>query len=411
MDKRLYWLWLQYVIKPAGDTKALLEVYGTAENFYNCGEEEWKSYFQSVHKKGPVARYALKVPQDFSETVDFCDKHALNIITPDSDYYPKSLLDIENYPLVLFVRGDYTCLNNDKAIAVIGSRIPCVYGENAAKNIVGTLSENGALIVSGGALGIDSIAHKAAIDHSGKTVLVMGCGHGYDYLRENADLRKSVTMQGACISEYPPFSPVTQNSFPDRNRIISGMSKTVVIIEAADRSGTFNTANHAKKQGRKLLVLPGDIESGNFAGSNQLINEGATPIFSGENVLVRLGLMESSDETVAEKTGKAFEYIYEKSPEGKNQKKKPKKTKRITHEENRHDEKNQEKTENIIKNLPAGISKNAEIVYNIMSDGINELDDIKRKAQLEVRQILVALTELEILGFAEAYAPGCYRIK
>ena len=100
--------------------------------------------------------------------------------------------------------------------------------------------------------------------------------------------------------------------------------------------------------------------------------------------------------------------MYEKQ---KNQKKKPKKTKKIKHEENIHHEKIQEKTENIIKNLPAGISKNAEIVYNIMSDGINDLDEIKRKAQLEVRQILVALTELEILGFAEAYAPGCYRIK
>ena len=411
MDKRLYWLWLQYVIKPAGDTKALLEVYGTAEEFYNAGEDEWEIYFQSVHKKGAGARCTLKSPQDFSETVDFCDKHALHIITPDSDYYPKSLLDIENYPLVLFVRGDYTCLNNDKSIAVIGSRIPCVYGENAAKNIVGTLSENGALIVSGGALGIDSIAHKTAISHGGKTVLVMGCGHGYDYLKENADLRKSVTMQGACISEYAPFSAVTLASFPDRNRIISGMSKAVVIIEAADRSGTFNTANHAKKQGRELLVLPGDIDSGNFAGSNQLINDGATPIFSGENVLVRLGLMESGDETVAEKTGKAFEHIYEKSQEGKNQKKKPRNIKKIKHEENKNEEKIQEKSENVIKNLPAGISKNAEIVYNIMSDGINELDDIKRKAQLEVRQILVALTELEILGFAEAYAPGCYRIK
>ena len=411
MDKRLYWLWLQYVVTPAGDTKALLEVYGTAENFYNAGEEEWESYFHSVNKRGPIARCTLKTPQDFSDTVDFCDKHALHIITPDSEYYPKNLLDIKNYPLVLFVRGDYTCLNNDKTIAVIGSRTPCVYGENAAKNIVGTLSENDALIVSGGALGIDSISHKAAIDHGGKTVLVMGCGHGYDYLRENADLRKSVTMHGACISEYAPFSAVSQTSFPDRNRIISGMSKGVVIIEAADRSGTFNTAKHAKKQGRQLLVLPGDIESGNFAGSNQLINEGAKAIFSGENVLVRLGFMEDSEETITEKSGKAFEHIDEKSPEGKNQKKKPKKTKKIKHEENIHHEKIQEKTENIIKNLPAGISKNAEIVYNIMSDGINELDDIKRKAQLEVRQILVALTELEILGFAEAYAPGCYRIK
>ena len=411
MDKRLYWLWLQYVLRPAGDTKALLDEYGSAQNFYLAGGNEWEDYFHSVKRRSPLKRCSLKVPEDFTETAEFCDKHGLKIITPDSEYYPKGLLSIENYPLVLFVRGDYTCLNNDITVAVIGSRTPCIYGENAAVNIVGTLCERGALIVSGGALGIDSVAHKAAIAHGGKTVLVMGCGHGYDYLRENADLRKSVTKQGACISEYAPFTPVSQSSFPDRNRIISGMSKAVVIIEAADRSGTFNTANHAKKQGKELLVLPGDINSGNFAGSNQLITEGAKAIFSGENVLASLGYVSDEEEAVTEKSGKAFEHIDEKSPDGKNQKHKPKKKIVIQQEENKQEEKIQEKTENIIKNLPAGISKNAEIVYNIMSDGINELDDIKRQAQLQVREILVALTELEILGFAEAYAPGCYRIK
>ena len=328
MDKRLYWLWLQYVLTPAGDTKPLLDVYGTAEDFYKAGESEWDKYFDK--KRSAYERCKLKTPEDFTETAEFCDKHNLHIVTPDSDYYPRNLFSIKNYPLALFVRGDYKCLNGEVTIAVIGSRTPCIYGENAAKNIVGTLSEKGALIVSGGALGIDSIAHKAAINHGGKTVLVMGCGHGYDYLKENADLRKNVTLHGACISEYPPFTPVTPETFPDRNRIISGMSKAVVIIEAADRSGTFNTANHAKKQGRELLVLPGDIDSGNFAGSNQLITEGAKPIFSGDNVLASLGYMTGSEDIVTEKSGKAFEHIDEKSPDGKNQKSKPKKFKSET---------------------------------------------------------------------------------
>ena len=409
MDKRLYWLWLQYVLKPAGESKALLDVYGTAEDFYLAGESEWENYFGK--KRSAYRRCSLKSPEDFTERAEFCQKHNLHIITPDSEYYPDNLRDINNYPVVLYVRADCTCLNKELSIAVIGSRTPCLYGENAAKSIVGTLSEKGALIVSGGALGIDSVAHKSAIDHGGKTVLVMGCGHGYDYLKENADLRKNVTLHGACISEYPPFTGVTPETFPDRNRIISGISKAVVIVEAADRSGTFNTANHSKKQGRELFVLPGDIDSGNFAGSNQLITDGAKAGFSGENVLVSLGFMSESEEIITEKSGKAFAHIDEKSPNGKNQKRKPEKKKPKPAEENKQTEKIQEKTENIIKNLPAGISKNAEIVYNIMSDGINELDDIKRTAQLEVRQILVALTELVILGFAEAYAPGCYRIK
>lgn len=409
MDKRLYWLWLQYVLQPAGDTKVLLDKYETAENFYQAGESEWKSHFK--RKTSAVKRCKEKAPEDFSETAQFCDKHSLYIITPDSEYYPKNLLNINNYPAVLFVRGDYKCLSDELSFGVIGSRTPSVYGENAAKDIVKTLTEKDAVIVSGGALGIDSIAHNAAISNGGKTILVMGCGHGYDYLKENAQLRKNVTNHGACISEYAPFAPVGPNTFPDRNRIISGMSKAVVIVEAAEYSGTFSTANHAMRQGRELFVLPGDINSGNFAGSNRLITEGAQAIFSGEDILVKCELLKKAAKFKGDKSGIIFDKVEEKSPEGKGRKKKSKKNEPKQAENNKETEKIEKKSENIIKNLPAGISKNAEIVYNIMSDGINELDEITRMAQLEVRHVLVALTELEIIGFAEASSPGCYRIK
>lgn len=409
MDERLYWLWLQSVLGYAGKSKPLLDVFGTARSFYEAGDSVWAEFFGERKKAYKNCR--AKSPQDFTDIVKFCDDHNLRVITPDSEYYPQNLLDVENLPVVLFVRGDYKCLNEGVAFGVIGSRTPCVYGENAAKNIVADLACRDVLIVSGGAVGIDSIAHKAAMNSGGKTVLVMGCGHGYNYLPENAELRKKVTMQGAVISEYPPFTAVTQGSFPQRNRIISGMSKAVVIIEAAEYSGTFSTARHAKKQGRELFVLPGDIESGNFAGSNRLVTEGARAIFSGADILVAAGLLDESERFNGKKTGNVFECIDEKSKEGKSYIRKSKKKKQKAIEENKTEEKIQEKTENITKNLPAGISKNAEIVYNIMSDGINDLDEIKRKTQLEVRHVLVALTELEILGFAENCSPGCYRIK
>ena len=411
MDKRLYWLWLQYVLKPASVIKPLIDSYGTAENFYQAGEDEWEEFFGG-NVKAAFRRATKKSPEDFSDITDLCDKHALHIITPDSEYYPTILREIKNFPAVLFVRGDYKCLNEGVPFGVIGSRTPSVYGENSAVDIVSTLSKNGALIVSGGAVGIDSVAHKTAMENGAKTVLVMGCGHGYNYLPENADLRKKVTKQGAVISEYPPFSPVHAGSFPQRNRLISGMSKAVVIIEAAERSGTFSTANHAMRQDRELLVLPGDISSGNFAGSNRLISEElAKAVFSGEDILVKCDLLNSAKRFKGDKTGEAFLHIDEKSTEGKDFVIKPKSRKKKKTEENKTEEKIQEKTENITKNLPAGISKNAEIVYNIMSDGINELDEIKRKSELEVRHILAALTELEMLGFAEAYASNCYRLK
>lgn len=410
MDDRYYWLWIQHIFKDAGEVKSLYDRYGTAKAFYEAGDSVWIEFFGSK-RLGAYKRCKTKLPEDFAETVEFCDKHSLKILTPESEYYPKNLLKIRDFPAVLFVRGDYKCLNEGVPFGVIGSRTPCVYGENATKDIVTGLTENGALIVSGGALGIDSIAHKSAINAGGKTVLVMGCGHGYEYLKENAELRKAVTHSGAVISEYPPFTPVGQNTFPRRNRIISGMSKAVVIIEAAEQSGTFSTANHARRQGRELFVLPGDINSGNFAGSNRLVTEGATAIFSGDDILVKCDLLKKSKHFKGEKTGNAFIDIEEKSDEGKKTARKSRRNKTKKHCETGNEEKINGKSENIIKNLPAGISKNAEIVYNIMSDGINELDEIKRKSELEVRHILVALTELEIMGFAEAYAPNCYRTK
>ncbi|MBO5936942.1 MAG: DNA-processing protein DprA [Clostridia bacterium] len=409
MDERCYWLWLQYAVKPAAKLKDFYLQYHTAENFYQAGPDEWKSFFGN--KKNIFNRCKEKSPEDFAHIVEFCDKHSLVILTPESEHYPKKLLDIEDFPAVLFVRGDYKCLNEGPSFAVIGSRTPCVYGEDAAREIVKGLSENGALVVSGGALGIDSVAHKSAIEAGGKTVLIMGCGHGYGYLPENAQLRKSVTRQGAVVSEYPPFTPVERNTFPQRNRIISGMSDAVVIIEAAELSGTFSTANHAKRQKRKLFVLPGDIKSGHFDGSNRLITEGAEAVFSDENIFAKCGLLDKAQRVKGDKSGEAFKGVSEKSSECKKISSKSKKKKQKITEENKSQEKNSEKTQNIIKNLPAGISKNAEIVYNIMSDGISELDEIKRNSELEVRHILAALTELEILGFAEAYAPNCYRTK
>lgn len=408
MDERLYWLWLQYAVRPGYNTKSFFERYPSVSAFYQAGEQEWKKCFSRYNSC--YERAKEKSPEDFSEITEFCDKHSLKILTPDSVYYPKILLDIKDYPLALFVRGDAECLNSEAPFGVIGSRTPSVYGENAARDITTRLSESGALIVSGGALGIDSVAHKAALEAGGKTVLVMGCGHGYDYLRENAELRKNVTKQGAVISEYPPFGPVTPGSFPLRNRIISGMSRAVVIVEAADRSGTFSTARHAKRQGRELFVLPGDITSGNFAGSNQLITEGATPVFSGEDVLRNCNLFSGRHKSKGQKTGEVFAEIDVMSGESKKIRASKKKKRSKSTDEPLCEKKIEEKPEIIPKNLPEGISKNAVIVYNIMSDGVNELDEITRKSALEIRHVLVSLTELEILGCVANDGPNRYSI-
>lgn len=410
----LYWLWLQEGLGSSARVKKLLEHYETPEAFYNAGKIIWKS---EVGSEIAYDRLRSNEPSEFAERVEFCSRHNVHIITPDSEFYPQSLLELENYPLALYVRGDYKILNSEKTVAVIGSRTPCVYGEKATEKIVADLVERDYLIVSGGALGIDSIAHMAAIANGGKTVLIMGCGHGNGYLPENSELRKLVAANGALVSEYPPKTPVSRSSFPERNRIISGISKGVVISEAADPSGTFNTAKHAKRQNKDLFVLPGDIESGNFAGSNRLISEGATPVFSGREILIKYGEIFDEDEEKAtsEKNYKAFDKInvdseYTKKNSRYYRRKKSK-------EENTEAENGtgvefaEEKCEKKEKISPEGISKNALIVYNIMSDGVCTLDEIKRESSLDISKVLVALTELEMLSVAESDGPNRYILK
>ncbi len=403
MQNEIYWLWLQGAVGYAKAVRKLINTFGDAKGVYEASPAE----FKSAHIEGLGPKTVVRIKEEnidqYYDTYDFCRKHKIHIVTPDSAYYPKRLLEIENFPLALYVRGDYTCLNAENALGVIGSRTPSMYGEEATQTIVSQLCENGALIVSGGAIGIDTIAHRTAIECGGKTVLVMGCGHGSGYLPENRSLRKRVAENGALVTEFPPYMNVTPATFPQRNRIISGMTSGVVIAEAAKLSGTFSTARHAIKQGRDLFVLPGDIKSDNYEGSNQLITEGAKPVFSAKDILPWAKISRNS----SVKTGQPFPDIdleassYKKRGMKKSSDKE--KTEAIIEKEGK-----------IIKNFEKinleTISKNAEIVYNIMSDGMCDFDSITRESGLEVRKVLSALTELEMSGIITKESANSYRL-
>ena len=405
MDEAIYWIWLQQCWGYCKKIDSFRSEFINAKRLYDADDKEIKAVFSSKYSSQLIKRDLKKAKEIF----EFCKEHKIHVVTPDSEHYPDKLLEIENFPLVLYVRGDITCLKNKLSIAVIGSRTCSAYGEEAAKAVVADLAQNDVVVVSGGAVGIDSVAHRTTIEHGGKTVLVMGCGHGYGYLPENSELRKEVAKSGALVTEYPPLYPVDQGSFPNRNRIISALSSGVVIIEAAERSGTLNTKNHAIRQGRKVFVLPGDIKSGNFDGSNQLITEGAIPIFSAERVLEEYGIHPKKEKSLREKDEKPFEGIDEKGSSARKRKGTSAKRK-IAKEKTATENKTKEIFEEKQKNPPEGISKNAEIVYNVMSAGITELDEITRKSELNIGVVLAALSELEIFGAASKSGPNTYEI-
>ncbi|MCF0143947.1 MAG: DNA-protecting protein DprA, partial [Firmicutes bacterium] len=193
--------------------------------------------------------------------------------------YPAVLTEIKNPPKELYYTGDLKILDETCA-AVVGSRTTTAYGRNTANAIGRKLAGHGVTVVSGMAMGIDTCAHEGALDANGSTVAVLGCGIDICYPPENKSLKAEIERKGLVLSEYPPGTPADRYNFPNRNRIISGLSAITVVVQARNRSGAMITAECAAEQGREVLAVPGNIDSQYNLGNNKLIKEGAMPVIS-----------------------------------------------------------------------------------------------------------------------------------
>jgi DNA processing protein len=207
------------------------------------------------------------------------------IIVADDQDYPADLKNIYNAPALLYCRGE---LCKNPKVAIVGSRNPTVYGKAAAQKLAHDLAESGLIVISGAARGIDTIAHAAALAVNRPTVAVLGCGIDVAYPKENASLLKAITESGAVISEYPPGTEVRPYYFPMRNRIISGLANSIVVVEAAEKSGALITADFALDQGKDVFAVPGSIFSENSAGCHKLIKSGAKLIDSAKDLIDEL---------------------------------------------------------------------------------------------------------------------------
>ena len=210
--------------------------------------------------------------------------------------YPKMLNNIKNAPSELFIKGDTKCINST-CITVVGSRNMSDYGRNMTQKIVRKLALAGVTIVSGLAIGIDSVAHKECLDCGGKTIAVLGSGLNKVYPSENIELFNRIISNGGCvISEQEPDVEANKLFFPARNRIVSGLSLATLVIEATYRSGTSITAKFAFEQGRKVFCLPNSIGNKNSSGTLNLIKKGATMITDGKEILYDLGLIDKLED-------------------------------------------------------------------------------------------------------------------
>lgn len=208
------------------------------------------------------------------------DKNKIKTIKLEDSTYPEKLKEIYNPPKTIYLIGNEKLLNQ-KSIAIIGCRECTRYGAENAYKFGYELAKENICVISGFAKGIDTYSHKGAVSAKGKTIAVLGCGLDIIYPPENIELYKQILLQGsAIISEYPLGSKPEKYHFPERNRIISGLSSGVLVIEAKKKSGTMITVDFALEQGREVYAVPGNISSENSYGTNELIKEGAIPVTS-----------------------------------------------------------------------------------------------------------------------------------
>jgi len=224
------------------------------------------------------------------EEIEKLEKHNIKVITINDDHYPKLLKQIYDPPALLYYKGEWP-ENINFCLAVVGSRKYTSYGQQAVEHLVGPLARAGLIIVSGLALGIDALAHMACIKNDGITIGVLGSGIDQIYPATNKYVAEKISSSnGLIISEYPLGTPPLNYHFPQRNRIISGLSVGTLVIEASIKSGAGITAKLALEQGREVFAIPGSIFNPNSEGTNKLIKEGARPITSPDEIIESLEL-------------------------------------------------------------------------------------------------------------------------
>jgi DNA processing protein len=208
----------------------------------------------------------------------------IKVITFFCDEYPLLLKEIAKPPWILYIKGNFELLS-ERCLAVVGTRRPTPYGLKVTKQIVREMAEAGFVITSGMANGIDGAAHRTALEHNSKTIAVLGCGVDVVYPKNHRSLYEEIVRHGAVVSESPPGTEPHPGLFPARNRIISGLSRGTLVIEAAERSGSLITADFSLEQGREVFAVPGPITSSQSHGTLQLIQQGAKCVVSVADIL------------------------------------------------------------------------------------------------------------------------------
>lgn len=283
-----YWLGFNQVPGiGAKRLRALLDTCGSIEAAWHASEAQLIE--AGLDRRSLQSLIHARQTLDLDQEVQRLHQTQIRTLTWEDAAYPARLQQLDAPPPVLFLRGELLP-EDDWAVAVVGTRRATIYGREVAHRLTVTLAGAGVTVVSGLARGIDAVAHRAAMEAGGRTLAVLGNGLDSVYPPEHRDLARQIAGQGALISEHPPGVAPESRNFPARNRIISGLSLGVVVVEGRWTSGAVITAKQALEQGREVFAVPGSILAPSSEGPNRLIKEGATPVLDANDVLEALNL-------------------------------------------------------------------------------------------------------------------------
>ncbi len=378
-----YWLWLAALPRLGSQIKlSLLEHFGEPDKIYYSDREE---YF---HVEAMTRSAAEALENKNLETADRilgdCDRLGLRIITMQDAEYPDRLRNIFNPPLLLYVQGRMPRFDEEVAVAMVGTRRASAYALEMGEKLAFQMAGLGAVIVSGLASGGDAAAHRGALRAGGFTAAVIGGGHDIIYPRENRNLYEDIAARGVILSEYPPGTEHRGGHFPVRNRIISGLSLGVVVLEAPEQSGTLITAGRALDQGRDVFAVPGQVGDRRCAGSNQLLRDGAGVVTDACDVLGHYaGRFPHKIRSLRMEEPRRFGGG---APEEKPEKKKEKKPEAPA------------QPEKPVLDLSGdhGLTDDQLRIVRALNGRTVQVDDLVEETQIPTRRVLSALTVLEL---------------
>lgn len=291
MDSDFHYLLTLHSVEGLGPAriKKLFDYFGSFENIWNAKQSDFNQFKfpEKLITNLKVARSSI----DPDEYLLNLQKSQIQVVTIFEESYPKLLREIHDPPMIIYYKGEINEEILEKCFGVVGTRKPTGYGRVVTEKLTRELVESGLVIVSGLARGVDTIAHYTTIEAGGKTLAVLGGGLNQIFPAENIRLAEKIALGfGAVLTEFPPSYPHLAGNFPARNRIISGLSKGVLVTEAAEDSGSLITARFALEQGREVFAVPGPITSSMSEGTSVLLKDGAKLVSSARDILEELGI-------------------------------------------------------------------------------------------------------------------------